>query len=141
MSEKPRRLKLPQALASAAKTVFPDGFVIPDVTPVVRWVPVVQWHQMRLRLQITGAAGVVGFEFGRPNRAIAPGSPPDSFVYTADQPAINGTAWVDGVELGLEVTGIEHHGENWVKITLTAAGACAVDFIDLCGDLHGQSTR
>jgi hypothetical protein len=140
-NEKPPRLKLPQALASSAKSILPDGFVIPDITPIVRWVPVVQWHQMRLRLEITGDIGVVGFKFGRPNRAIAPGSPPDGFVYTVDQPAIDGTAWASGVELGLEVTGLEHHGENWVKIILTAAGACVVDFIDISGDLHGQSTR
>jgi hypothetical protein len=139
--EKPPRLKIPQALASAAKTILPDGFVIPDTTPIVRFVPIVQWHFMRLRLRITGAAGVVNFEFARPNRAIAPGSPPDAFVYTVDQPAIDATAWVDGAELGLSITGAEHHGEAWAKVTLTAAGACVVDFIDISGDLHGQSTR
>jgi hypothetical protein len=80
---------------------------------------------------------VVGVEFARPAREIAPGSPPDSFVYTVAQPAVNGTAWVDGVELALDITGAEKHGENWLKISLTAAGACVVDFIDISGDLHG----
>jgi hypothetical protein len=140
-NEKPPRLKLPQALASSAKNVLADGFVIPDTTPIIRFAPIVQWRQMRLRLRITGAAGVVGFEFARPHREIAPGSPPAAFVYTAAQPAIDATAWVDGVELSLDVSAAEHHGENWVKITLTAAAACVVDFIDIMGDLHGQSTR
>jgi hypothetical protein len=137
MSEKPPRLKLPKARVSSAKNVFPDGFVIPDTTPVVRWVPIVQWHQHRLRLRITGAAGTVGVEFGRPHREIAPGSPPDGFVYTVAQPAVNGTAWVDGVELALSVTGAEKHGENWLRVTLTAAAAVVVDFCDISGDLHG----
>jgi hypothetical protein len=137
MAEKPTRLSLPKPYTRAARHLLDDGFAIPDTTPIVRFVPVVQWHQMRLRLRITGAAGVVGVKFSRPAREIAPGSPPDSFVYTVDQPAIDGTAWVDGVELGLEVTAAEHHGENWLKIILTAAAACVVDFIDISGDLHG----
>lgn len=139
---KPTRLRLPKAKAVAAKSPFIDGFVIPDTTPVIRLIPVVQWHQMRLRVRITGAAGVIGFQFARPARQRNPdqASALGAFLYTVDQPAINGTAWVDGVELGLEVTGAEHHGENWVALTLTAAGACVVDFCDLSGDLHGQST-
>jgi hypothetical protein len=137
MAEKPTRLKLPKARVSSAKNAIPDGFVIPDTTPIVRFIPVVQWHQFRLRLRITGAAGVVGIEYARPHREIAPGSPPDSFVYATGQPAVDGTAWVDGVELALSITGLEHHGENWIRLTLTAAGACVVDFCDVSGDLHG----
>jgi hypothetical protein len=137
MAEKPTRLALPKAYARSARTILADGFAIPDTTPIIRFVPVVQWHQMRLRLEITGDVGVVGVKFARPNRAIAPGSPPDAFLYTAGQPAVDGTAWVSGVELALDVTGVEHHGENWLAIILTAAGACVVDFIDISGDLHG----
>ena len=137
MAQKPTRLKLPKALTRSARQILADGFVIPDATPIVRFVPVVQWHQMRIRFRITGAAGVIGVEFARPHREIAPGSPPDSFAYAAGQPAIDGTAWVTAVEQALQITGLEHHGENWLMVTLTAAGACVVDFLDISGDLHG----
>ncbi len=137
MAEKPVRLKLPKARVSSAKNAIPDGFDIPDVTPIVRFIPIVQWRAVRFRLEITGAAGVVDLEFARPHREIAPNVPPDAFVYTDGQPAASGTAWVDGVELTLDITDAEHQGENWLKLTLTAAGACVVDFCDVSGDLHG----
>ena len=136
MAEKPTRLKLPKARVSSAKNALADGFVIPDVTPIVRFIPVVIWRNFRFRLRITGDVGVVGVEFARPHREIAPGAPPDSFVY-GTPPAADGTAWVDGTELTLEVTEAEHVGENWCKLTLTAGGACVVDYLDASGVLHG----
>lgn len=138
-AEKPsRRLSTPTPVARAARSVFDDGLVIPNTDPIVRYVPVVQWHQMRLRCQISGTTGVIGVEFARPARQIPPGIPGgQSYLYTVDNPAIDGTAWADGVELSLEVSGAEHHGENWLVITLTAAGAGVVDFFDISGDLQG----
>ena len=137
MAEKPTRLKQVKPRTHGAKSVLADGFVIPDTDPIVRFVPIVQWRDIRIRGQISDAAGVVLLEFARPHREIAPGSPPDAFVYTAAQPAASGTAWVDGVEFSFDVTAAEHVGEAWMKVTLTAAAAVIVDFLDVTGTLHG----
>ena len=142
--EKPTRLKLPSPDARSARSPFePNDTVFADGTPAsdkVVFVPIVQWGQMRIRGRITGAAGVMGFEFARPNRAIDPALLPgasEAFVYTVDQPAINGTAWVDGVEFSLEITATEHQGENWLKITLNPAAAAVIDLLDISGELLG----
>ena len=95
---------------------------------------------MRIRGRITGAAGVMGFEFARPNRALDPAALPgasEAFVYTVGQPGIDGTAWVDGVEFSLEISAGAHQGENWLKITLNPAAAADIDFFDVSGELLG----
>jgi len=101
------------------------------------FVPIVQWSSIRVRGRIDGAAGVLGFEFARPNRAGIPGAETAPFVYTVDQPAIDATAWVDGVEFSLEISAAEHQGENWLKITLDPADGSDVDFFDISGVLLG----
>ena len=135
--DKPTRLKIPSPDARSARSPFPDGFVLAVSPAVDRFVPVVQWGSMRIRLRITGAAGILGFAWARPARQHAPNPPQTAFVYTVDGPAINGGAWVDGVELSLEITDVEHQGENWLRIRLDAAGDCAVDFCDISGELFG----
>lgn len=142
--EKPTRLTLPSPDARVARspfepedTNFPDGT---DASTKVVFVPIVQWSQMRIRGRITGAAGAIGVEFARPNRAKDPAALPGAavaFVYTVDQPAIDGTAWVDGAEFSLEITAAEHQGENWLKITLNPAAAADIDFFDISGELLG----
>ncbi len=142
--EKPTRLKIPSPDARSARSPFePEDTNFADGTAAsdkVVFVPVVQWGQIRIRGRITGAAGVMGFEFARPNRALDPAALPGAsvaFVYTVDQPAIDGTAWVDGVEFSLEITAAEHQGENWLKITLNPAAAADIDFLDVSGELLG----
>ncbi|MCK5652041.1 MAG: hypothetical protein KAJ42_11715 [Gemmatimonadetes bacterium] len=142
--EKPFRLLLPSPDARVARspfepedTNFPDGT---DASTKVVFVPIVQWGQMRIRGRITGAAGVMGFEFARPNRALDPAALPgasEAFVYTVGQPGIDGTAWVDGVEFSLEISAGAHQGENWLKITLNPAAAADIDFFDVSGELLG----
>lgn len=135
--DKPTRLKIPSPDARSARSPYPDGFVLAASPAVDRFVPVVQWGQMRIRLRITGDTGILGFHFARPARQHAPAGPQAAFVYSVDQPAINGTGWASGVELSLEITAAEHQGENWLRIRLDAAGACVVDFIDISGELLG----
>ncbi len=137
----PSRLRLPKAQARVARSVFNDGFEIPDTTPIIRYIPIIQWGSIRIRTRITGAAGVLGFEFVRPaqNRNPDQATSLEAFPYTVDQPAIDTTAWVDGVELSLEITDTEHQGENWLMITATAAALCNVDFMDISGVNLGLS--
>lgn len=142
--EKPFRLKLPSPDARSARSPFePEDTVFADGTAAsnkVVFVPIVQWGQMRIRGRITGAAGTMQFRFARPNRALDLGDLPgesNAFVYGEDQPAIDGTAWVDGVEFSLEITAAEHQGENWLKILLDPAAAAAIDFLDVSGELLG----
>ncbi len=101
------------------------------------FVPIVQWGQIRIRGRIDGDTGVLGFEFVRPNRAGIPGAETEPFVYTVDQPAIDGTAWADGVEFSLEITAAEHQGENWLRILIDPDGGSDVDFFDISGELLG----
>ena len=142
--EKPTRLKLPSPDARSARSPFePEDTVFADGTPAstkVVFVPIVQWSQIRIRGRITGAAGAMGFEFARPNRALDPAQLPGAsvaFVYGVDQPSIDGSPWVDGVEFSLEITAAQHQGENWLKITLDPAGAAVIDFLDVSGELLG----
>lgn len=141
MPEKPFRLKRPYPQAKSAispfepdDTNFADGTAASNKTVLV---PIVAWGAVRVRCQITGAAGTVALSFARPNRAIDPASlpagPAIAFVYTAGQPAASGTAWVDGVELVLDITAAEHIGENWLKIVLDPAAAADIDFFDVSG--------
>ncbi len=142
--ERPHRLLLPSPDARSARspfepedTNFPDGT---DASTKVVFVPIVQWSQIRIRGRISGAAGVMGFEFARPNRALDPAALPgasEAFVYTVDQPGIDGTAWVDGAEFSLEITASQHRGENWLKITLNPAAGADIDFFDVSGELLG----
>ncbi len=138
MAEKPTRLKIPSPDARSARSPFKDGTALAsgaDVRDV--FVPVVQWGSMRVRLRITGAAGILGFAFVRPARQPAPDNAIDAFPYSVDQPAINGGAWVDGVELSLEISEAEHQGENWLRIRVDPAAACVIDFFDISGVLLG----
>jgi len=108
-----------------------------DPEDAVAFVPIVQWGKMRIRLQITGADGTIGVEFVRParDRVVATGL---ALVYGEDQPGVDGDAWVDGVELTLEITVVEHVGENWLKLTLSPTDDGAVlDFLDISGELLG----
>lgn len=109
----------------------------PDAEAV--FIPVVQWSSMRIRLRVTGSAGVINAEFARPAGEKEPNTDGTAFVYTEDIPAIDGTAWVDGVELSLEITDVEHQGENWLKLSLTSdSEAGVVDFGDISGELYGN---
>lgn len=112
-----------------------------DPADVVVFVPVVQWSSIRTRLRITGSAGTIGLEFARPARQKPPNTDGTAFVYTEDQPAADGTAWVDGTELSLEITAAEHQGENWLKVTLSPTDDGAVlDFFDISGVNIGQGS-
>jgi len=138
-NEQPRRLRLPSPDARVARTPFPDELDIPGAETAVRFVPIVQWSSIRIRGRIDSDSGVLGFEFARPARQGIPGAETEAFVYTVDQPAIDGTAWADGVEFSLEITASEHQGENWLKITLDpdGGGGVEVDFFDISGVLLG----
>ncbi len=141
MAEKPTRLNRPFPKPKSARTPFePNDTNFPDGTDAsnkVVFVPIVQWGSIRIRGQITGAAGAIGLEFARPAREIDPASlpagPAVAFVYGVDQPAADGTAWVDGAEFSLEISEAEHQGENWLKITLNPADASDIDFFDVSG--------
>lgn len=115
-----------------------DALTIPDTNPV-RWlIPITQWSSIRIRGQITGAAGTLNAEFVRPRANPSASDPLLPTVYGADQPSIDGTAWVDGTEFSLEITATEHQGEGWLLVSLTAAGACEADFLDVSGVLVGN---
>ena len=139
--EKPFRLKIPSPDARVARTPFPDGEVFADAADIkVVFVPIVQWSDMRIRGEITGAGGAVGLEFARPKRQLDPALLPgasEAFVYGLDQPAADGTAWFSGVEFFLDITAAEHVGENWLKLTLDPAGAATLLFLDISGTLLG----
>ena len=138
MAEKPYRLKLPSPDARVARTPVPDGTVILAAEPFVVFVPIVQWSSIRIRGLITAQAGTIGVEFARPARNVDPAAPTDAFVYTADLPAIDATAWVAGTEFSLEISATEHQGENWLKLTLDAAvDGATVSFLDISGVLLG----
>ena len=95
---------------------------------------------MRIRGRITGDDGFIGVQFARPNRALDPAALPgasEAFVYTVDQPAINGTMWSNATEFSLEITAAEHQGENWLKISLDPDDASVIDFFDISGELLG----
>lgn len=136
---KPRRLKRPYPEAKSARSPFQSDPVFVDGTPAsnkVSFIPVVQWSSIRIRGRISTGAGSMAFEFARPARELDPAALPgasDELVYGVDQPAINPTAWVAGVEFSLEITAAEHQGENWLKITLNPAAAAAIDFFDVSG--------
>lgn len=145
--EKPHRLKRPFPKAKSARspfepsdTNFPDGT---DASTKVLFVPIVQWGAIRIRGQITGAAGAMDFEFARPARELDPAALPgeaEALIYGAAQPAISPTAWVDGVEFSLDITAAEHVGENWLKVTLNPAAGADIDFFDISGVNLGQSS-
>jgi hypothetical protein len=136
--EKPNRLMLPSPDARVARTPVPDGEVLLVATPFEVFIPVVQWSSIRIRGRINTQAGAIGVQFVRPARNPDPASPNNAFVYTADQPAINATAWVAGTEFSLEVSAVEHQGENWLKITLTpSVDGAVVAFFDVSGVLLG----
>ncbi len=142
-NESPRRLKRPFPKAKSARSPFESEPNFPSGDPEdtkVTFVPIVQWGSIRIRGQITGAAGAIGLAFVRPARQKDPGSLPDALVYGVDQPAVDGTAWVDGAEFSLEITAAEHQGENWLKITLNPAGAADIDFFDISGVNLGQGS-
>ncbi len=123
------------AAASWAPVATMGGGVDPG--DAVAFVPIVQWGKIRIRLQVTGADGTLGVEFCRParNKVASTGL---ALVYGEDQPAIDASAFVDGVELSLEITDTEHQGENWLKLTLSATDDGAVlDFLDISGELLG----
>jgi len=138
--EKPHRLMLPSPDARSARSPFePDDTNFADGSPAsdkVVFVPIVQWGQIRIRGRISGNAGAMEFQFVRPNRALEPSVLPVlaiALVYVEDQPAIENSVWVDGVEFSLEITAAEHQGENWLKITLDPDGAGDIDFFDISG--------
>ncbi len=140
--EKPFRLLLPSPDARVARSPFePEDTIFADSSDVkVVFVPVVQWGQMRIRGRITGDDGFIGVQFARPNRALDPAALPgasEAFVYTVDQPAINGTMWNTATEFSLEITAAEHQGENWLKISLDPDDAAVIDFFDISGELLG----
>lgn len=148
MPEKPFRLKRPYPQAKSAispfepdDTNFADGTAASNKTVLV---PIIAWGAIRIRCQITGAAGSVALSFARPNRATDPASipagPTVAFVYTAGQPAADPTPWVDGVELVIDITAAEHVGENWLKIVLDPAAAADIDFFDVSGVNVGQGS-
>lgn len=138
-TSQPRRLKRPFPQAKSARSPFASDPDFADGSPAsnkFQFVPIVQWGSIRIRGQISGGAGVIGVEFARPAREIDPDQLPaisTELVYTVDQPAINGTAWVDGVEFSLEITAVEHQGENWLKLHLNPAGTSSIDFLDVSG--------
>ena len=134
--ESPRRLKRPFPQAKSARSPFdsdPNFADGTDDSTKVTFVPIVQWGGIRIRGQITGAAGAIGLEFVRPARQKDPGDLPNALVYGVDQPAVDGTAWVDGAEFSLDITEAEHQGENWLKVTLNPADAADIDFFDISG--------
>jgi hypothetical protein len=109
-----------------------------DPDAAVAFVPIVQWGKIRIRMRITGADGVLGAEFTRPARDKEPNTDGLAFVYTIDQPDTNDLGWTDGAEISVEITELEHHGENWLKISLAAEASNAViDFLDISGELLG----
>ncbi len=135
-SESPRRLKRPFPQPKSARSPFDSDPNFPSGDPEdtkVSFVPIVAWGSIRIRGQITGAAGVIGLQFARPARQKDPGDLPNALIYGVDQPAVDATAWVDGAEFSLEITAAEHQGENWLKITLNPAGAAGIDFLDISG--------
>jgi len=144
MADKPYRLKLPSPRARVAigDAVAPQGpFNIAD--PIVMWVPIATWAEVRIRGLVTGQAGTVGLEFGRPARQLDAAdvvTPKLEYIYTVGQPAADGTAWVAGTEFVLNITATEHIGENWLKVTLTATvnGATLV-FLDVSGVMLGTN--
>ena len=112
-----------------------------DPGDAIVFVPIVQWSSIRVRLRITGSAGTIGLEFARPAREKGPNTDGTAFVYTVDQPAVDATAWVDGVELSLEISAAEHQGENWLKVTLSPTDDGAIlDFFDISGVNVGQGS-
>ncbi len=142
--EKPTRLKIPSPDARSARSPFEpnDTVFVNDMVEDIKvvFVPIVQWGQIRIRGRITGSTGTMNFEFARPNRAVDPAQLPGfshAFVYTVDQPAIDGAAWADGVEFSLEITAAEHQGENWLKIRLVPGDPAVIDFFDVSGELLG----
>lgn len=136
--EQPRRLKRPYPEAKSARSPFGEALNFVDTNQIeVRFVPIVQWGAIRIRGLIDGAAGVMGFEFARPARQKDVDNLPDALVYGVDQPGIDGTAWVDGVEFSLEIPASEHIGENWLKITLNPADGSDIVFFDISGENLG----
>lgn len=112
-----------------------------DPGDVASFVPIVQWSSIRIRMRITGSGGSIGLEFARPARQKKPNTSGLAFVYTVDQPSVDGTSWVDGTELSLEITAAEHQGENWMKVTLSPTDDGAVlDFFDISGVNIGQGS-
>lgn len=142
MAEKPYRLKLPSPDARVARSVVPEGTSILIAEPFVVFVPIPQWSSIRIRGLIADQAGTINAQFVRPAREEDPATPDLALVYGADQPAIDaagaGTAWVADTEFSLEITAVEHQGENWLKLTLTAdVDDAIVQFLDISGVLLG----
>ena len=116
-----------------------------DPDSEVTFVPIVQWGQMRIRARLDAAigtgAGTLGTLFARPNRALDPALLPgasEAFVYTVDQPAIDGSALADGAEVSLEITATEHQGENWLKLDVAVTNSSMeITFLDIGGELLG----
>jgi hypothetical protein len=109
-----------------------------DPDAAIQFVPIVQWGQMRVRVRLDGAAGNLTLQFARParNKVLATGL---AEIYSVDQPAVVGpTVLADGVEQSLEITALEHVGENWLKMTVDAEASNAViGFLDISGELLG----
>lgn len=144
LSSLPYRLRVPTPKARVARQVVPDATVLTDAGgAVLVRVPIWAWSSIRIRGRITGNTGTLGFQFARPKSERNPDQATSiaPFVYTADQPAIDATAWVSGTEFSLEISATEHQGENWLLVTLTkTAGADAtVDFLDISGVPIGNS--
>ena len=140
----PHRLILPSPDARSARSPFEGldpNFASGASEETKRvHIPIVQWGQIRIRGQITGGIGAMGISFPRPARQSD--GPPVFFVYSMAQPAINNTAWADGVEFSLLITAAEHVGENWLRIALNPSGggggpAQVLDFLDVSGTLLG----
>lgn len=140
-AEKPARLKRPFPKAKSARSPFGEELNFVDGNQIeVRFIPIVQWGAIRIRGLIDGAAGSMAFEFARPARQKDVDNLPDALVYGAGQPAIDPTAWVDGVEFVLDITAAEHVGENWLKITLDPADGSDIIFFDVSGVNLGQGS-
>jgi hypothetical protein len=105
------------------------------------FVPVIQWSSMRIRVRISGGAGTLAVQFARPARDKAPNTDGTAFLYTVDIPAVNGTVLVDGVEQSIEITDVEHQGENWLRLGVAVDNSDAeIDFLDLSGVNVGQGS-
>jgi hypothetical protein len=109
-----------------------------DPDAAIQFVPIVQWGAIRVRVRLDGADGALTLQFARParNKVTATGL---AEIYTVDQPAATGpTVLTAGVEQTLEITALEHVGENWLKMSVTAEASNAdLAILDISGELLG----
>ena len=148
MAEKPYRLHRPHPEARAAIALFgkEEGQSFNTTEPLITLVPIVQWSSIRIRVRVSAQAATLNVAFARPNREAEPRATPatdsklDAFLYTADQPAIDGTALVAATEQSLEITAAEHQGENWLRVEIVpSVNGMVLDFCDISGVLLGTS--